>query len=101
MARNGTVLTKNGRMVIRNAVYAEDFNPIQDDCDCYTCQNHTRAYVRYLLKVGEITGARLATIHNLRYLIRLMEEIRDAIAHDRFLDFRRKFYERYDMSRNF
>ena len=101
VARNGTVLTKNGRMVIRNAVYAEDFNPIQDDCDCYTCQNHTRAYVRHLLKVGEITGARLATIHNLRYLIRLMEEIRDAIAHDRLLDFRREFYERYDMSRNF
>lgn len=101
VARNGTVLTKNGRMVIRNAVYAEDFNPIQDDCDCYTCQNHTRAYVRHLLKVGEITGARLATIHNLRYLIRLMEEIRNAIAHDRFLDFRREFYERYDMSRNF
>ena len=101
VARNGTVLTKNGRMVIRNAVYAEDFNTIQDDCDCYTCQNHTRAYVRHLLKVGEITGARLATIHNLRYLIRLMEEIRDAVAHDRFLDFRREFYERYDMSRNF
>ena len=101
VARNGTVLTKNGRMVIRNANYAEDFTPIQDDCDCYTCQNHTRAYVRHLLKVGEITGARLATIHNLRYLIRLMEEIRDAIAHDRFLDFRKEFYERYDMSRNF
>ena len=101
VARNGTVLTKNGRMVIRNAVYAEDFNPIQDDCDCYTCQNHTRAYVRHLLKVGEITGARLATIHNLRYLIRLMEEILDAIAHDRFLDFRRGFYERYDVSRSF
>ncbi len=101
VARNGTVLTKNGRMVIRNANYAEDFTPIQDGCDCYTCQNHTRAYVRHLLKVGEITGARLATIHNLRYLIRLMEEIRDAIAHDRFLDFRKEFYERYDMSRNF
>ena len=101
VARNGTVLTKNGRMVIRNANYAEDFTPIQEDCDCYTCRNHTRAYVRHLLKVGEITGARLATIHNLRYLIRLMEEIRDAIAHDRFLDFRKEFYERYDMSRNF
>ena len=51
--------------------------------------------------MGEITGARLASIHNLRYLLRLMEEIRDAIAHDRFLDFRREFYERYDMTRNF
>ncbi len=101
VARNGTVLTKNGRMVIRNAAYAEDFRPIQDDCDCYACTDHTRAYIRHLLKVGEITGARLATIHNLRYLIRLMEQIRDAIAHDRFLDFRREFYEQYDMSRNF
>ena len=60
-----------------------------------------RTTERILLKVGEITGARLASIHNLRYLLRLMEEIRDAIAHDRFLDFRREFYERYDMTRNF
>ena len=101
IARNGTVLTKNGRMVIRNAQYAEDFTPIDPDCGCYACTDFTRAYIRHLLKVGEITGARLASIHNLYYLIHLMEQIRDAIAHDRFLDFRREFYERYDMTRNF
>jgi queuine tRNA-ribosyltransferase len=101
VARNGTVLTRNGRMVIRNAQYAEDFTPIDPECDCYACTDFTRAYIRHLLKVGEITGARLASIHNLRYLLQLMEEIRDAIAHDRFLDFRKEFYERYDMTRNF
>ena len=101
IARNGTVLTRNGRMVIRNAQYAEDFTPIDPECGCYACTDFTSAYIRHLLKVGEITGARLASIHNLYYLIHLMEEIRQAIAEDRFLDFRREFYERYDMTRNF
>ncbi len=101
IARNGTVLTKNGRLVIRNATYAEDFSPLEDGCDCYACRNFSRAYIRHLFKAGEITGARLASIHNLRYLLRLMEDIRDAIAHDSFLDLRRAFYEKYDMSRNF
>lgn len=101
IARNGTVLTKNGRLVVRNATYAEDFRPLDDECDCYACQNFSRAYIRHLFKAGEITGARLASIHNLRFLIHMMEEIRDAIAHDRFLDYRRDFYARYDMSRNF
>ena len=101
IARNGTVLTKNGRLVIRNATYAEDFSPIEEGCDCYACRNFSRAYIRHLFKAGEITGARLASIHNLRFLLRLMEEIRDAIANDRFLDYRREFYDRYDMSRNF
>ena len=101
IARNGTVLTKNGRLVIRNATYAEDFSPIEEGCGCYACRNFSRAYIRHLFKAGEITGARLASIHNLRFLLRLMEEIRDAIANDRFLDYRREFYDRYDMSRNF
>ena len=101
IARNGTVFTKNGRLVIRNQTSAEEFFPIEEDCDCYACQNHTRAYIRHLLKAGEITGARLCSIHNLRFLIRMMEEIREAIRNDRLLDYRREFYERYDMSRNF
>ena len=101
IARNGTVFTKHGRMVIRNATYAEDFTPLEEDCDCYACQNFSRAYIRHLLKAGEITGARLTSIHNLRFLVHMMEEIRDAIAHDRFLDYRKEFYERYDMTRNF
>lgn len=97
VARNGTALVPEGRMVVRNAQYAEDFRPIQADCDCYACTHHTRAYIRHLLKVGEITGARLCSIHNLRYLIRLMEQIREAIMEDRLLDFAKEFYARFDM----
>lgn len=101
IARNGTVLAGNGRMVLRNAAYAEDFSPIEEGCDCYACRNFSRAYIHHLFRAGEITGARLMSIHNLRFLLRLMEQIRDAIAYDRFLDFRREFYEKYDMSKNF
>ena len=101
IARNGTCFTDSGRLVIRNAQYARDFGPIEEGCDCYACQNYSRAYIRHLLKAGEITGGRLATIHNLRYLIRLMERIRKAIDEDRFEEFRRDFFNKYDMSRNF
>lgn len=101
IARNGTCFTKNGRLVIRNAAYAHDFSPIEEGCDCYACQNFSRAYIRHLFKAQEITGGRLASIHNLRFLIRMMEEIRQAILEDRFLDYRKSFYENYDMTRNF
>lgn len=101
IARNGTILTSKGRVVIKNAKYAHDFGPMDDECDCYACQHYSRAYVRHLFKAGEITGGRLASIHNLRFLIHLMEQIRQAIAEDRFLDFRKEFYEKYDMTRNF
>ena len=101
IARNGTVFTRNGRLVIRNATYARDFEPLEEGCDCYACQHFSRAYIRHLIKAEEITGARLASIHNLRFLIRMMEEIRQAIMEDRFLDYRREFYEKYDMSRTF
>lgn len=101
IARNGTVFTKNGRLVVRNAAYAHDFEPLEAGCDCYACQNFSRAYIRHLIKAEEITGARLTSIHNLRFLIRMMEEIRQAIMEDRFLDYRNEFYQRYDMTRNF
>ena len=101
IARNGTCFTPGGRLVIKNAQYAHDFRPIDEECDCYACQNFTRAYIRHLFKAGEITGARLTSIHNLRFLIRLMEKVRKAIEEDRLLDLRKQFYERYDMSRNF
>ncbi len=101
IARNGTVFTRNGRLVIRNQTSAEEFFPIEEDCDCYACRHYSRAYIRHLLKAGEITGARLCSIHNLRFLLRMMEEIRQAILKDRFLDYRRDFYARYDMTRNF
>ena len=101
IARNGTCFTRNGRLVVRNAQYARDFTPIEEGCDCYACQHFSRAYIRHLLEAEEITGGRLNTIHNLRFLIRMMEEIRQAIAEDRFLDYRKDFYEKYDMTRNF
>ena len=101
IARNGTALTSAGRLVVRNARYARDFGPIDPECDCYACTHFSRAYVRHLIKAGEITGGRLLSIHNLRFLIRLMERVREAIAEDRFLDFRKEFYAKYDMSRNF
>ena len=101
IARNGTCFTRSGRLVVRNAAYARDFTPIEEGCECYACQHFTRAYVRHLLKADEITGGRLASIHNLRFLIRMMEEIRQAILEDRFLDYRKAFYEKYDLTRNF
>ncbi len=101
VARNGTALVPEGRLVVRNATYAEDFRPIQEGCDCYACTHHTRAYIRHLIKANEITGAHLISVHNLRYLLRLMEEMREAILEDRFLDWRRAFYERFDMQGSF
>jgi queuine tRNA-ribosyltransferase len=97
IARNGTVLTRHGRLVVRNARYKADFTPIEEGCDCYTCQHHSRAYVRHLINTGEITGGRLCSIHNLRYLTRLMEGAREAILEDRFLDYIKDFYALFDM----
>ena len=101
IARNGTCFTTNGRLVIKNAKYARDFSPIDEECDCYACKNFSRAYIRHLFKAGEITGARLTSIHNLRFLIRLMENVRSAIEEDRLGDFQKTFYSKYDMSKNF
>ena len=97
IARNGTALTGEGRLVVRNAQYKDDFRPIEEGCDCEACRHYSRAYIRHLLKAGEITGARLCSIHNLRYLQRLMAHARQAILEDRFPEFRADFYRRFDM----
>ncbi len=97
IARNGTVLTGEGRLVVRNATYREDFRPLEEGCDCEACQHYTRAYIRHLLKAGEITGARLCSIHNLRYLARLMAGAREAVLNDRFPAYLNDFYSRFDM----
>ncbi len=101
IARNGTVFTKKGRMVVKNAIFSQDFTPIEEGCDCYTCQNFSRGYLRHLFKAKEILGSQLATIHNLRFLIRLMEQVREAIFEDRLQDFRNEFLADYDLSKNF
>ena len=95
IARNGTVMTPDGKMVIRNAVYAHDFRPIQEDCGCYACRNFSRAYIRHLLKAGEVLGIRLTTIHNLYYLCHLMADIRQAVLDGAFSEFRAEFWKRY------
>lgn len=95
IARNGTVLTSSGKLVIRNARYSRDFNSLDSECDCYTCKNYSRAYIRHLFNVDEILGARLATIHNLHFLIKLMENIRKAISEDRLLEYKDEFYQKY------
>ena len=95
LARNGTAMTSHGKVIIKNQKYEKDFTPLDDECDCYTCKNYTRAYIRHLIKSGEILGARLMTIHNLRFLTHLMENVREAIRQDRLLEFRDEFYEKY------
>ena len=95
IARNGTAMTSKGKVVIRNATYEKDWGILDENCDCYTCKNYTRAYIRHLIKTNEILGVRLLSIHNLRFLTRLMENVRDAIENDRLLEFRKEFYEQY------
>ena len=91
VARNGTAMTWNGRLVIKNAQYEHDFHPIDDHCNCYTCRNYSRAYIRHLVRVNEIFGLRLLTIHNLHFLIDFMRQMRQSIMDDRFPEFYRKF----------
>lgn len=99
IARNGTLMTSQGRLVIKNAQYARDFGPLDPNCDCYACKNYSRAYVRHLLRTGEIFGLRLTTYHNLYFLLRLMEKVRQAIREDRLLDFRDEFFEQYGFNK--
>ncbi|WP_036728837.1 tRNA guanosine(34) transglycosylase Tgt [Peptoniphilus mikwangii] len=95
IARNGTVITSKGKLVIKNAKYKDDFTPIDDECDCYTCKNYSRAYIRHLFNVDEILALRLATIHNLHFLINLMKKIRESIKNDTFMEFKDDFYNKY------
>ncbi|HEY4543548.1 MAG TPA: tRNA guanosine(34) transglycosylase Tgt [Tissierellaceae bacterium] len=95
IARNGAAMTSNGRITIKNAKFKRDFTPLDHECDCYACKNYTRAYIRHLFTVNEILGARLLTIHNLHFLLKLMENIRTAIKEDRLLEYREEFYNSY------
>ncbi|HZG60653.1 MAG TPA: tRNA guanosine(34) transglycosylase Tgt [Anoxybacillus sp.] len=99
IGRNGTVMTSEGRVVIKNAQYARDFTPLDPNCDCYTCRNYTRAYIRHLIKCDETFGIRLTSYHNVYFLIKLMEQVRQAIREDRLGDFREEFFERYGFNK--
>ena len=95
LARHGTALTSKGKVVIRNNNYARDWNKLDDECDCYTCRNYTRAYLRHLVKANEILGMRLLSLHNLRFLTKLMERVRIEIERDNLLAFKEEFYKKY------
>ena len=88
IARHGTLMTSQGRINIRKAQYKEDFTPLDPECDCYTCRNYTRAYLNHLCRAEEGFGTRLFSIHNIRFLIKLMEDARTAIKEDRFNEFK-------------
>lgn len=95
IARNGTIMTSHGRLVVKNAKYARDFSPLDDQCNCYTCRNYSRAYIRHLLHTNESFGLRLASYHNVYFILHLMQQIREAIATDSLQDFRAMYFEQY------
>lgn len=97
IGRHGTVFSKYGRLVIKNAKYAEDPRPLDEDCDCYACKNYTRGYIRHLFKADEILGQRLATLHNLHFLIKMMNGAREAILNGTFDEYKKDFENNYNM----
>ena len=98
VARNGTAMTWQGRLVMKNAEFTSDFRPIEEGCDCYACRNFSRAYIRHLVRANEIFGLRLLSLHNLRFLQRFMHEMRQSIIEERFGEFRRNFLDSYNYS---
>lgn len=95
LARHANAWSRTGKMNLKNLKYREDFTPLEDTCDCYTCKHYTRAYIRHLIIAGEVLGARLLSIHNLRFLIRMTEEARIAIDENRFLEYKDEFIQKY------
>lgn len=98
IGRHGTVFTKYGRLVIKNQSYYRDDRPL-DECDCYVCKNYTRAYIRHLFKAEEILGQRLATYHNLHFLIKLMDNARKAIKEEKFKEYKEEFIKNYTLGK--
>lgn len=99
IARNGTCMTSTGRLVVKNAKFARDFRPLDENCDCYTCRNYSRAYIRHLIHCDETFGIRLTSYHNLYFLLNLMKQVRQAIMDDNLLDFRAAFFESYGFNK--
>ena len=101
IARHGALMTSQGRINIRNAKYKDDFTPLDPECDCYTCRHYTKAYLHHLAMTGEEFGKRLNSLHNIRFLIRVMEGARKAIQEDRFLEYEQMILARYGDPRGF
>ena len=94
VGRNGTALTSNGKVVVRNGIYKEDFSALDPECDCYACKNYTKAYLRHLINVGEMMGGMMLSLHNITYLNKLMREIRNSILEGSFTEYAEDFYKR-------
>lgn len=101
IARHGSLMTSTGRVNIRSAQYKDDFTPLDPECDCYTCKNYTKAYLRHLYVCDETFGKRLLSIHNIRFLIKTMEGAREAIKNDRFLDYKNEILNKFGDKRGF
>ena len=101
LARHGALLTTHGRINIQRAQYKEDFTPLDDECDCYTCTHFTKAYLHHLYKVNEELGKTLNSIHNIRFLIRVVEGARKAIAEDRFKEYKEHVYAKFGSKKGF
>jgi len=99
IARHGNAFTRCGKINLKNAKWKEDFTPIEESCDCYACKNYTKAYIRHLINVDESFGARLLSIHNIRFLIKLTEDLREAIKNDNILEYRKNFLENYNQNK--
>ena len=95
LARNGTAITQRGAFGLKGSAYKADFRPIDEHCDCFACKNFTRAYLRHLLNVNEILALRMLSIHNVHLFLRLMADVRAAIAAGTFNGFRREFIANY------
>ena len=95
LARHAHAFTRNGKINLKNLKYKEDFTPVDDTCDCYCCKHYTKAYIRHLMVAEETFGSRLLSIHNLRFLIRLVEEIRTSIDEGTFQEYKNQFMETY------
>ena len=96
LARHGHAFTRTGKINIKNAKYKEDFTPVDPECDCECCKHYTKAYIRHLIVANETLGQRLLSIHNLRFLIKLTEEIREAIKEDNFDNYKKDFIDKYN-----
>ena len=96
IARHGNAFTRDGKINLRNLKYKEDFTPIEDNCDCYTCTHYTKSYIRHLLISKEQLAGRLLSIHNIRFLIKLTEDLRCAIDNDNILEFKEEFIKKYN-----
>ena len=101
IARHGTLMTHNGRINIKNTKYKEDFTPLDSECNCYTCRNYTKAYLRHLYVCDEASGKRLLSIHNVSFLLEITKKAREAIKEDRFNEFKEEVLKKYGDSRGF